>query len=121
MNNFLFFLLVLLNASLSVGGSVLFKYGTRFSNGLHLSIIGYNINISLISFIGLFLYGVSFLLGMFLVATNDLSKLTPIVNGLMFVFTILAGYFIFTETITIFKIFGIFLILLGITIIALKG
>lgn len=121
MNNFIFFLLVLFNALLSVGGSVLFKYGTKYSNGFHLNISNFEFNISLISMIGLFLYCVSFILGMCLVATNDLTKLIPSVNGLVFIFTILSGYFIFAESITIFKIMGIIFILLGIMLITIKG
>lgn len=121
MKNLLFFTLVLINASLSVGGSVLFKYGSKYASGLNLNIIGHSITISYVSIIGLIIYGISFLLGMFLVATNDLSKLTPIGNGLIFIFTIIAGYYIFSETITLAKLFGILLILLGITVIAIKG
>lgn len=121
MKNLVFFTLVLINALLSVGGGVIFKYGSKYTSGINLNIIGYNISISYISVIGLIIYGLSFLVGMFLVATNDLSKLTPIGNGLVFIFATLAGYYIFAETITLTKLFGILLILLGITFIAIKG
>lgn len=121
MKNILFFTLVLINASLSVGGSVLFKYGSKYSSGIHLNIVGHNITLSYISIIGLIVYGLSFLLGMFLIATNDLSKFTPVGNGLVFILAIFAGYYIFAETITIAKLFGILLILTGIVIITVKG
>jgi len=49
--------------------------------------------------------------------TNNISKLVPILNGLSNIATILIAYFIYKEKITVVKIIGIFLILIGIYII----
>ena len=49
--------------------------------------------------------------------TNNISKLVPMLNGLCNIATILIAYFIYNEKITVVKIIGIFLILIGIYII----
>ena len=49
--------------------------------------------------------------------TNNISKLVPMLNGLSNIATILIAYFIYKEKITVVKIIGIFLILIGIYII----
>jgi drug/metabolite transporter (DMT)-like permease len=49
--------------------------------------------------------------------TNNISKLVAMLNGLSNIATILIAYFIYKEKITVVKIIGIFLILIGIYII----
>ncbi len=121
MNIINFLLLVILHAGMSVSAGALFKYGTRFSNGLSFSMGSINFHISIVSMLGIVLYLMSFCVALFLIAKNDLSKMTPVNTGITFIFTFLAGSIVFNEHITVAKIIGICLIIIGVSIITVKG
>lgn len=121
MNVVNFILLVILHAGIGVSAGVLFKYGTRFSNGISFTMGNINFHISIVSMLGIILYLVSFCIALFLISKNDLSKMTPVNTGITFIFTFLAGSIVFNEQITIAKIIGICFIIFGVSIITVKG
>ncbi len=63
--------------------------------------------------IGLILYGLSLGLWLFVLSKMELSKAYPIIS-LGYVFTLILGYLFLNETITVTKITGITLIMIGV-------
>lgn len=62
-------------------------------------------------------YGISFILTVFIYGKNELSIVAPFMAGSTFLIICVLGYLIFNEPITLSKLFGIFLMILGMTII----
>lgn len=62
---------------------------------------------------GLFCYGFSLLLWFYVLSRMELSRAYPLVS-IGYFFTLLIGYFFLNETITITKLSGIVLIVLGV-------
>ncbi|HEV7454721.1 MAG TPA: hypothetical protein VGO07_05680 [Candidatus Saccharimonadales bacterium] len=89
------------------------KLGT--SNGLPIQIVDSKLqfNITFFSTAGIFLYGVSFLLYIYLISKNNLGYIIPVTAALVYTIIFLASYFIFHEVFTITKIVGIVLIVGG--------
>lgn len=73
-------------------------------------------NIWLIS--GLFLFGVSFFLWLFIISRLKLSVAYPISTSLSFCLITLASWFIFKEQLALLQIVGIILIIFGIFLVA---
>jgi multidrug transporter EmrE-like cation transporter len=63
------------------------------------------------------LYGLSFLLTVRVFATNPLSIAAPVMAGSVFILLALASYIFFNENITLYKILGMALIILGIILL----
>ncbi len=72
-------------------------------------------NLHLLS--GLFCYGLSLLLWFYVLSKMELSKAYPLVS-LGYVFTLFLGYFFLNETITVSKVAGIVLIMVGVVVLA---
>jgi multidrug transporter EmrE-like cation transporter len=70
--------------------------------------------------VGIALYGTSFLLYTFLISKYDLGYIIPLTTAFVYVLIFFASFFIFKELFTVFKITGIFLILMGIVLLNLK-
>lgn len=66
---------------------------------------------------GVCIYGASLLLWFFVLSKMELSKAYPMVS-LGYVFTLILGYFFLSESITVAKVAGIGLILIGVVIVA---
>lgn len=105
---------------LSVGGLVLFKYGSfkkldiSFLNG----VLGIDVNIFVI--VGILCYMLSFLLYLFLVSKFNLSYIVPITIGLVYILTILSSVLFFKENMHFYHVIGIVLIIIGVFLINLK-
>jgi len=105
---------------LTVSGVILFKLGAEkeilvsISNGM------FNFKISFISLLGLLSYVCSFLMYMFLISKFDLTYIVPVTTGVISVATFILAVMIFKETLTLSKIAGTALILIGVAIINFK-
>ena len=66
---------------------------------------------------GLFCYGLSLLLWFYVLSKMELSKAYPLVS-LGYVFTLILGYCFLNETITVSKVAGIVLIMVGVVFLA---
>ncbi len=104
---------------LTVLGLVLMKIGGNtgtflFGQG------SFSFSMSLISLLGFISYILSFLLFTNLIVKFDLSYIMPISSGITQVLTLLSGYLIFKEKITINGIIGVSLVIIGIIIINIK-
>lgn len=97
------------------------KLGTRHggapiayvNNRLHLNLTPYVIG-------GIFLYGTSFLLYMYLISKFDLGYIIPLTTAFIYVVIFLASALIFNEVFTVVKIAGIALIVAGLILLNLK-
>ncbi|NBU34146.1 hypothetical protein EB118_08840 [bacterium] len=101
-------------------GLVFLKLGT--SDGLPIKYlngkVSFNINFYAVS--GIVLYGVSFVLYMYLISKNDLGYIIPLAAAFVYILLFLASYFIFKEVFTLTKVIGILLIVSGLIFLNLK-
>lgn len=70
------------------------------------------------TFLGFFLYLISFLLWQRLIVKYDLSVMVPIVTGMVQIIVLLIGQLVFKESINTLSIIGAVMIILGIILMA---
>lgn len=106
-----------LSTSLSL---ILIKLGT--TKGMPISFVENSLrfNLNPYSVAGITLYGVSFLLYIYLLSKFDLGFIIPIVTALVYIIIFTASFFIFHETFTVIKIIAISLIVFGVILINFK-
>lgn len=105
---------------LAVLGVTLFKLGAEKEILVSISKGMFSFKISLISLLGLLCYICSFLLYMFLISNFDLTYIVPVTTGVIQVATIAMAVMIFKEALTLSKVAGTVLVLIGVTIINFK-
>ncbi len=110
-------LLIVLYVIFAVGGSTLIKFSGTNQAGALLSIPIVNISMSLTLIGGVIAYGVSFLLYIILLNKFDLSFISPLTVGIVYVLLMLTAVFFFKEQFTVVKTIGCALILAGILMI----
>lgn len=112
--------LIVLYVIFAVGGSTLIKYGglAKATSLIVLPIV--HVSISLISILGIACYGVSFLLYILLLNKFDLSFISPLTIGIVYVLLMATAVVVFNEQFTTLKTIGCTLILIGIFLILLK-
>ncbi len=104
----------------SVGGLVLMKAEANstaiaINNGI------FNFNMGLKTMLGFILYIISFLIYTFYIIKQfDLSFIFPIITGITQILVILAGVFLFKESMNTYSIIGVFLIIAGVTFLNIK-
>lgn len=99
---------------------IVLKLGTKDGAPLQLAGNKPTINLNPSTVLGIVLYGVSFLLYMYLISKNDLGYIIPLTTALVYILIFIASYVVFHEVFTVIKIFGIALILAGLIILNLK-
>jgi len=101
----------------AVGGSTLIKYGglAKVASLITLPIV--NVNISLISILGILFYGLSFVLYVLLINKFDLSFISPVTIGVVYVLLMITAVVVFNEQFTVLKTIGCALILAGIMLV----
>lgn len=86
----------------------------QFASGkLHLNITPYTI-------IGVILYGISFLLYIYLISKYDLGYIIPLTTALVYILIFTASFVIFHEVFTAIKLVGIALIVMGLAFLNFK-
>lgn len=101
----------------TAGGLVLLKLGT---NGMaFLSFVEGRVvwNIGLLTLLGIFVYGVSFLLYILLISKFSLGYIVPLTTALVYILVFSASYFIFNEKFTLIKVVAIILIIGGVLLL----
>ncbi len=78
-------------------------------------------NLTSYTFLGIVLYGVSFLLYIYLISRYDLGYIIPLTTALVYILIFAASFAIFNEAFTILKILGILLIVTGLVLLNLKN
>lgn len=101
-------------------GLIILKVGTN--SGLPVSYddnkLQFNLNPQ--TLLGLFLFGLSFILYVYLIARNEISYITPLLAAFVYILVFLASFLFLKEAFTATKIIGIVLILAGIILLNLK-
>lgn len=106
--------LSVLNSSITIFGQTLWKLGLIKMNGFSLKLLIHPFVIS-----GMLVYGVSTLLWFYILSKIPFSIAYPL-NSIVYVLSMIVGYFLFKEAISLQKIFGTLLLLAGVYFIA-KG
>ncbi len=98
-------------------GLIILKLGTK--NGLPLSFANgkLHLNFNAVAIGGIILYGLSFILYMWLIAKNDLGYIIPLTTALVYIIIFVASYLVFRETFTITKILGVTFIISGLILL----
>lgn len=108
-------ILFLVYVILSASGLVLFKLGVANAN-IHLNILGLNLKFSIKMILGIFCYGISFLLWLYLVSNMNLTFAMPLSVGLVNTLVIIESCLLLKEKITLNQGIGIFIIIVGVMI-----
>jgi small multidrug resistance pump len=99
------------------------KLGTRHGSGAPISFVNGRVHLNLSPYVilGVFLYGTSFLLYMYLISKYDLGYIVPLTTAFIYVIIFLASALIFNEVFTALKIAGIVFITIGLALLNLKS
>ena len=111
--------LVILYVIFAILGLILMKLGGNTGN-ITFEQSSFIFSMSIISCLGFISYIASFLLFTNIVVKFDLSYITPITTGVVQVLTLVCGYIIFNENISINGIVGVALVIIGIIIMNIK-
>lgn len=114
-------ILILLYVVFAVGGSTLIKYGGTLKEVSLLTIPYVNVNVTLISLTGILSYGLSFFLYIVLLNKFDLSFISPLTIGIVYVLLMVTAVIFFNEQFTLMKTIGCTLVLVGILLILLNS
>ena len=79
---------------------------------------GITFKIGFVTFLGFFLYLISFLLWQRMIIKYDLSILVPVVTGIVQVLVLIISHFVFKESLNIVSLIGVALIIIGIVVLA---
>ncbi len=112
-------LLIVAYVLFAVSGSTLLKYG-GIANVKKFLIPLININVSWITLLGFFFYGISFIVYTILLNKFDLSIISPITVALVYIFLMITAFIVFKEPFTVKKIIGSALVLVGILLMIKK-
>lgn len=113
-------ILVVAYIILTIIGLVLMKLGGN-TGTIAISGFDFNFSMSFISLLGFILYILSFLLFTNIVVKFNLSYIMPITSGLIQVLTLISGFFIFKENISVNGIIGAGLVISGIVVMNIKS
>lgn len=114
------FLLIVLYVIFAVGGSTLIKYGGLSKVVSLFTIPIVHVSISLVSLLGILCYGLSFGLYILLLNKFDLSFISPVTIGVVYVLLMITAVIVFSEQFTLPKIIGCILILVGIILVLMS-
>ncbi len=110
-------LTILTSIAFGAAGQILLKMGVNKLGSIQLSMNGLlSILKNLYIWIGLVLFGASFLLWLKILSKNDLSYVYPMVS-LNYVIIIVASRFLFNEPLTANKVIGTVIIVAGVFLI----
>lgn len=112
----LHFSLILLNTLILVSGQFLWKFGMQ-TQSITLDVISIlKVLFSPFVFTGLAMYGFATVLWLYILSKVPLSVAYPI-QSLSYILAVFGAYFVFNESLSIYKIIGCLLILIGVSLI----
>lgn len=119
------YILLGLTIVFTVAAQLLFKKGLMLLGGIDFSLSNLlgvipHIFRNVYLLLGIFMFGLAFLIWFFVISKLNLSIAYPISTSLNLVFVVLTSYLFFKEQITIFHLMGIALIIFGIFLIFTK-
>lgn len=118
-----FFPLLLISVIFNVTANILLKKGVVAIGGVSGSKTKILLELTKIAsspfiIVGLMLYGFSFLVWLRILSTYDLSKSYPIFATIVFLFTTAGSVLFLNESVSLLRILGIAIMLIGIFIVA---
>lgn len=96
------------------------KLGVRGGAPLSFADDKLQLHLNLSTVVGVALYGLSFIIYLYLLSKYDLGYIIPLTTALVYIVIFTASYFIFKEVFTPLKILGIVMILTGLVFLNLK-
>ncbi len=112
-------IMVALYLILTISGLILYKYGANKSFMFSVKAGTLNLEISLISLIGLLCYLLSFIIYIFVLPQFDLSYIMPITSAISYIGIFVLSFLVLKEKLAINGIIGAIIILFGIIIMNL--
>lgn len=114
---------MLASALLNVSGNILLKKGLTSIGGIaadKTKILSESVRAISNPFIliGLFIYGLSFFISLRVLSMKDLSFVYPLFATLVFLFTAAGSFIILKENLSVIRILGMVIMLVGIFIVA---
>ncbi len=113
------YIIVAISIIFGVIGQVLFKKGMVVLGGFQISQI-IKILFNPYIFCGFMFYGISSIMWLYVLSKFELSTVYPLLS-VGYILTAVAGYYIFSETISTYKIISIVLICSGVILMNWKG
>jgi multidrug transporter EmrE-like cation transporter len=113
-------LYIVLYVIFAVLGSTLLKAGSGEGVNVLFTVPGINLPVSLMTIFGIICYGLSFILYTVLLSRLDLSFVSPVTVGAVYILLMLTAVFFFGEALTAMKISGSVLILVGLILMLIK-
>ena len=118
-----FYALLLVSVTFNVTANILLKTAVIKTGGVSAEATQILTNILKVAFspyliVGLTLYGLSFLIWLRVLTFNDLSRAYPIFATIVFLMTTLGSIIFLKENITLVRVVGIAIMLIGIFIVA---
>lgn len=110
---------LLIYVCMSAAGLTMIKIGTSRESTLLLDTAGFDLKLSWILVIGLFVYVLSFLMSIVVMKRMNLTIFYPMSAGLIYILVSLAGFLVLKETFTIQQLIGMGIILTGIVVMNL--
>src|SRR5687767_2672735 len=112
--------LMILYVLFAVGGSTLIKAGSDTSAKVLFTLPVVAMNISAVTLFGILAYGASFVLYIILLSRFDLSFISPLLVGFVYVLLMFTAFFLFKESFTVYKILGCSFILIGVILVLMR-
>lgn len=113
------YIIVVISILFGVIGQVLFKKGMVALGGFQISHI-INILFNPFIFCGFLFYGSSSIMWLYILSKFELSTVYPLLS-VGYILTAVAGYYLFNETINVYKVISILLICVGVILMNWKG
>lgn len=114
-DRFMFIILFLLYVVLSSSGLILFKLGSGVTD-FSINILNFHLGLSFKTLIGIFCYGFSFVLWLYIVSKNDLTIVMPLSVALVNILVIIGSCVFLKEQLTLMQGIGIFIVIFGVVI-----
>ena len=111
---------VVLYTIVSVSGITLVELGNQYPISIGIDHAQATFSIGWTTLCGMFLYVISFLVYMTLIAKNNLTYITPITTGLTYILTMIVSLVIFKEQCSLPQAVGIVLIISGVMLMNVK-
>lgn len=112
------YIMVAVSVLLGAVGQILFKKGMMIAGGFELSRV-FHILFSPAIFTGFVFYGTSSIIWLYVLSKFQLSSVYPILS-VGYIITALAGYFLFSEKISLVNAAGILMICIGVILVTRK-
>ena len=101
-------------------GLIVLKLGTGGGSPVEFVAGKLVFNINALTVIGVLLYGISFVLYIFLISKFSLGYIIPLTTALVYIVIFVASFIVFKEPFTVLKIVAICLIVSGLILLNLK-